>query len=50
MMEVTLFDIESIELAEKILLRDFISFIADISDIIEDSSDKIELIRMTRSL
>ncbi len=46
----TLFDIESIELAEKILLRDFISFIADISDIIEDSSDKIELIRMTRSL
>ena len=45
-----LFDGQNLQLAEKLLIRDFITFLADISDLIEDSSDKIELIRITRNL
>ncbi|MDD3626115.1 MAG: TIGR00153 family protein [bacterium] len=45
-----LFDSKNLQLAEKILIRDFITFLADISDLIEDSSDKIDVIRMTRNL
>ena len=39
-----------LELAEKILLREFINRLADISDRIEDLSDQVELIVATRKL
>lgn len=44
------FENEKIDLAQKLLIRDFITFIADLSDIIENSSDRIELIQMTRNI